>query len=158
MHRYVALLRGINVGGKNMLPMQRLRELVGNLGCVAAQTYLQSGNLLFESADTADVARRAIARVVAMELGTPIPILVRTAVNLAQVIAGNPFLLADPAMDPVRLHVTFLDGAPTPAVLARLALIAPSPKAPLDRFACIGDVVYLDCRGGYSYPSIEHTD
>jgi uncharacterized protein (DUF1697 family) len=92
MPRYLALLRGINVGGRNKVAMADLRELAGALGLADAATYIQSGNLLFscpeaETGKLADMLEREIAA----RLGARPAVVVLSGPELRQVIAANPF-------------------------------------------------------------------
>lgn len=111
----IALLRGINVGGKNRLPMADLRSMAANLGFSDAATYLQSGNLVLpnvapDRADVATVVTDEIRRVCGLE----VPVITRTASEWARVVADNPF--PEAAGDGTKLHVVFLDGPATDAV------------------------------------------
>jgi uncharacterized protein (DUF1697 family) len=109
---FVALLRGVNVGGRQMVPMARLRTLLGDLGHADVRTYLQSGNALFctERKDTDKIAAE-IEQAVAREMGLPgIGCLVLGRQDLQRVIDENP--LSEVATDPARLLVTFLSEPP----------------------------------------------
>ncbi|RZU73696.1 uncharacterized protein (DUF1697 family) [Micromonospora kangleipakensis] len=108
--RYVALLRGVNVG-TTRIAMADLRRLVADLGHEEVKTYLQSGNVVFTSrtAETAKVAR-GLERALADELGLDVPVLVRTGAELTAVTAGSPY--ADRQDDPTRLLVAFLSAPP----------------------------------------------
>jgi uncharacterized protein (DUF1697 family) len=109
--RDVALLRAINVGGRNRVPMADLRELVEGLGCERVATHLQSGNLLFDGAGTApEEIADGIERGIEARLGLNIRVLVRTRDELAAIVAANP--LSELAEDPARHLVTFLSEAP----------------------------------------------
>lgn len=92
MSRYLALLRGINVGGRNKVTMTDLRDLAAALGHTQVATYIQSGNLLFTSTsdDAIRVADELEAAILA-RLGVRSPVVVLSGGDLAQVIAGNPF-------------------------------------------------------------------
>ena len=93
MVTHVALLRGINLGGKNKVAMAELRALVGELGHTDVVTYIQSGNVLFTAppdADSAAVAR-AMTEAIASRLGVTAPVVVVTREELAQIYAANPF-------------------------------------------------------------------
>jgi uncharacterized protein (DUF1697 family) len=109
--RYVALLRAVNVGGNNKVPMARLRELAEGLGYTDVATYVQSGNLVL-SADTkkAGQIETALAEVIRTDLGVDIAVMARSRKELADVIAANPF--GDIADDPRRLLVNFLAAQP----------------------------------------------
>ncbi len=105
MARYAALLRGINVGGRNKVAMADLRELASALGHADVATYIQSGNLVFSSARTrpgclADELEREIAG----RLGVRPAVVVISAPELAAVIAANPF---PDETNPKCLHVIF---------------------------------------------------
>src|SRR3990172_4148776 len=109
---HVALLRGIDVGGKNRLPMKDLVAVFGRAGCRDVRTYIQSGNVVFR-ADRALAPRIpvAIAQAIADRFGLRVPVVTRTAVELCAVARGNPFLKPD--ADPGALHVAFLADRPT---------------------------------------------
>lgn len=107
MARQIALLRAINVGGRNPVPMARLRELMGELGYRDVETYVQSGNVVFTGGERPGqrVAER-LAKQFAEEFGFEIPVIVRTRDELAEIVATNP--LADIATDPAKQIVYFL--------------------------------------------------
>src|SRR5689334_19941425 len=97
---YVALLRGINVGGKNKLPMHDLRDLFTEAGCEEVQTYIQSGNDIFR-AEPGVVATLAdaITGQIAARFGYRTPIVVRSAAEMDDVIRHNPFIPQGAAED-----------------------------------------------------------
>lgn len=140
---YVALLRGVNVGG-NALPMARLRELCVDLALRNARTYVQSGNLVFEAAGTAEQWARTLEQALAGESRLPVTVLVRTDAEMAAVVARNPFL-GEAGVDPARLHVTFLKKTPAKTALAALKTIEAGP----DRWKLTGREIYLHCPDGY---------
>ncbi len=140
--RQVALLRGINVGGRAKVAMADLRRLVGGLGYDGVRTYLQSGNVVLTTAKSPDTVAAEIERAVAAELGLQPRVLVRTRDELAAVIEGNPLPAA--TWDGSRIFVTFLSAAP-PA--DRLAGIDPAGFAP-DVFEARGREIYLHCPDG----------
>ena len=119
--RHVALLRGVNVGGNNKVPMAHLRELLGELGYGDVRTHLQSGNAVFTAAvgtPPEEVALQ-IEGVLEVELGLASRVLVRTRPELERVVAENPLL--DVADDHARLLVVFLSGALDRAAVSDLA-------------------------------------
>ncbi|MCZ4119276.1 DUF1697 domain-containing protein [Streptomyces sp. H39-S7] len=126
MTSYVALLRGINVGGKNKVPMQTLRELLTGLDCTDVRTHLQSGNAVFghPRADPAELATSLEARITE-ELGLTIRCLVRDGAGLRRVVDRNPFDME--GIDPSRFLVTFLSAPPDQE---RLSAIDPAAYAP----------------------------
>jgi uncharacterized protein (DUF1697 family) len=109
--RYVVLLRAVNVGGHNSVPMPRLREIAAGLGYTDVATYVQSGNLVVGAARKrpADI-QAAIADSLRRELDVDVDVVVRDRDELAATIAGNPF--AEIADDPARMFVSFLTGQP----------------------------------------------
>lgn len=134
----VALLRGINVGGKHRLPMEALARVFGKLGCREVRTYLQSGNVLYLA--EAELAARVPALAAAAleaQLGFAVPVVGRCATELAAVAASNPFL--SEAADPATLHVAFLAAEPHAAALAALD----PDRSPPDRFRVVGRDLYL---------------
>lgn len=143
MSIYVALLRGVNVGG-NLLKMERVREVCAELGFGNVRTYVQSGNVVFEAQGTAGRWAEALERKLAGEARLPITVIARTAAELERVAAKNPFL-REKGIDTRRLHVTFLQGKPGKAGLARLGALATG----VDRFQCAGREIYLHCPEGY---------
>ncbi|TWT76864.1 hypothetical protein Pla123a_22880 [Posidoniimonas polymericola] len=119
MATWIALLRGVNVGGKNKLPMTEWAAGLESLGCKNARTYIQSGNAVFESTRK-DAGRLAkdIADQVDASHGFRPATLVLSAARLAALIAANPFPAA--AAEPKSLHLYFLEAAPKDADLAAL--------------------------------------
>ena len=133
----IALLRGINVGGRNRLRMADLRLIARDLGFGDPTTYLQSGNLVlydvkFDTGEVSAALTDAIRRVV----GLDIPIIARTASEWAAVIADNPFPGA--TSDGTKLHVVFLDQPAT----ERIRCFDAEPYRP-EEFAVTESEVYL---------------
>jgi len=106
--RYVALLRGINVGGKNKVSMERLREIAAALGFTNVKTYVNSGNLAFDTKKSDDKKLASkIHDAIEKELGLDITIMVRSEDEIADVVAKNPYIgHFDNHKD---VHVLFLD-------------------------------------------------
>ena len=84
---HVALLRGINVGGKNILPMKNLAKMFADAGCTNVRTYIQSGNVIFEKASRAQKTADAITANIEQRLGFPAPIILRTSDQLRKIKA-----------------------------------------------------------------------
>jgi uncharacterized protein (DUF1697 family) len=140
---HLALLRGINLGNVNKLPMKDLKELFAEAGCENVRTYIQSGNVVFEA--TAAVAKdlpEQIAALIKERFGIHSPVIVRTAEEIAEVVASNPFLKA--GAPEKELHVMFL--ADTPSA-SRIATLDPA-RSPGDEFAVHGQDVYLRLPNG----------
>lgn len=117
MPRYVALIRGVNVGGKQKLPMAVFRELLASLGYADVRTHLNSGNAVFraDQHDT-DVLAGQIEQAIADAAGLDVRCLVRSRDELQAVIADYP--LGDRATEGSKTMAHFLSAAPEPALLA----------------------------------------
>ena len=140
---YVALLRGINVGGNNLLPMKDLAAIFAKAGCSDVSTYIQSGNVVFR-ADPALAAKlpELISKAIAKGFKMEIPLIVRSAAELRKVAAAHP--LAKPGADPKYLNVGFLAKRPDAAALAGL-----DPKrSPPDVFVVKGSEIYIHFPNG----------
>src|SRR5436309_14309051 len=88
---YIAMLRGINVGGKKIVRMENLRASFEALGVGRAKTYVQSGNVIFEVPKTSsDDLSRPIAEKMSKDFGFPIPVVVRTSSEIGKLVGGNP--------------------------------------------------------------------
>lgn len=151
MATHVALLRGINVGGKNKVAMADLREVVAGLGHADVSTYIQSGNVLL-SADPADTDTSALAAALAEAitgtLGVSAPVVVVSRDELAEVIAANPF--PDEA-DPRRVHAVLLSAPPGAEAAAKIdeALARSTAKGARDELAIVGRTLYLHTPDGF---------
>ena len=140
---HVALLRAINLAGTNRVPMKSLAAMFVDAGCAEVRTYIQSGNVVFRAGDA--VARRvpsAIAAAIEKQLGFRVPLVMRTAAEIADVAGSNPFLAA--GLDAGALHVSFLGDAPA---AAKVAALDPN-RSPGDKFAVRGREIYLHCPNG----------
>lgn len=137
MSRHVALLRGINVGGKNKLKMTDLADLFATAGGGDVRTFIQSGNVLFSSEEAAAVVARAESALAAA-LGQPIPVVWRTAEELRSVPARNPFV--DSPVEQV--HIAFLRDLP-----ADTSRLDPQ-RSPGDHLALVEREVFLHLPNG----------
>jgi uncharacterized protein (DUF1697 family) len=138
--RHVSLLRGINVGGNNIVSMARLRALYEALGCEDVATYLQSGNVVFRrDRDPAGVGR-GVERAIKRELGRDIRVLDRSHADLAAIIGVDPF----PAADPSRRMVMFLSAPPGDATAREVAHVKIGP----DEARLLGRELHLYCPDG----------
>ncbi|WP_128547634.1 DUF1697 domain-containing protein [Larkinella soli] len=143
-HTLIALLRGINVGSKQV-SMPVLKSLFEQLGHSNVRTYIQSGNVVFEAetGDTATVASE-LGKAIQEHFGFEVKVLIRTAGEMKTVLDGNP-LAGRAEGDRKKLHVTFLDREPESD---RLDKIHPDGFLP-DAFAVRGREIYLVCPDGY---------
>jgi uncharacterized protein (DUF1697 family) len=151
MATHVALLRGINVGGNNKVPMADLRALVADLGHTDVSTYIQSGNVLFTvTAADADPAAlgQAITAAIAAKLGVTTPVVVLSREELAGIHAANPYP-GEP--DPRRVHAVVLSEPPWPELETRLdtARAKAAQAGSGDEVLAIGRTLYLHTPEGF---------
>src|SRR5262245_18601622 len=150
MPTHIALLRGVNVGG-NLLKMERLRELCAELGLQNVRTYVQSGNVVFESAGPPGQCLQRLKAKLTGETRLPVAVVLRTASDLRSILDENPFLKKR-GIDPARLHVTFLDRAPPKAAAQLLSKV----DAGDDEFRIAGMEIYLHCPNGYGQTKLSN--
>ena len=146
------MLRGINVSGQKKVLMDDLRELFKTLGYRNVQTYIQSGNVVFESdSPSAGDSAGRIASAIEEEWNFTVPVVIRTSGELNQVIRNNPFV--DKSPDHSKLLVSFLSSAPeTPIGESALGSYA-GP----DEFHLEYRELYLHCPGGYGKTKLSNT-
>lgn len=143
MARHVALLRGVNVGGAKRVPMADWRVLMQGLGYTAVRTLLNSGNAVFDSSARGKTDHAARIRQALLEqLAVEVPVIVKSAQQMADIAAANPLAAAD--VDASRLLVAF---APDAAVLQGLAPIAALVQAP-EQLHIGAHAAYLYCALG----------
>jgi uncharacterized protein (DUF1697 family) len=149
MASHVALLRGINVGGRNKVPMADLREVVTSLGHTGVTTYIQSGNVLFSTADT-DTAKLAAAleSAVGERFGIWSSVVVLSRDELSEVLASNPY---PDEPNPKLVHVVFLNTAPPADLLARVATAesAAAAKGGRDTVRAVGRALFVHTPDGF---------
>ncbi len=143
MTTWIVLLRGINVGGRNVLPMKELVRDLSSLGLDDVRTYIQSGNFICRSSQKDEAALSIeIAETIERRHGFRPQVLVLGVDQLAEAIAANPFPEAEG--DPKTLHAFFLASVPTAPDLNALAAAA----VPSERFHLTGRVFYLHAPDG----------
>lgn len=120
MTGYVALLRGINVGGHRKVPMAALRETAEALGLRKVRTYVASGNLVFESDKAAGKLEAALEKAIADRFGFPVDVVIRSAAQWAALAAANP-LERESEAQPGFVHMSVGKRDPTEADIAALA-------------------------------------
>ena len=137
---YVALLRGINVGGKTKVAMAALREVCVTIGCEDVVTYIQSGNVVLKSQLPADKLRATLETAFAEEFGFNPAVMIRTAKEMAAVVGRNPY----PDGDEKSIHVGFLQAAPDTATKKCLTAIDSAPED----LTVVGRELYLHLPNG----------
>jgi uncharacterized protein (DUF1697 family) len=134
--RHIVLLRGVNLGSTNRVPMPKLRSALEDAGFEDVATYVQSGNIVLTSGDPPAKVARAVEWLVEKEFGLKIPVVVRTRAQIAQVVTRNP--LAKVAKNPKRYQVSFLEKKPSAALMRQLEEVA----APTERVVAHGREIY----------------
>jgi uncharacterized protein (DUF1697 family) len=147
MSTFIALLRAVNVGGYGKLSMAALRTLLEGLGYARVQTYIQSGNAVFDAKGTAANVGRDLGTALEKHMGAPVGLIIRTPAELERVIAGNPFA-AEAAADGARVHVGFLDRPAPESAAAGLQSIVDKYPNRRDRFRISSDTLYLHLPDG----------
>ena len=139
MKTYIIILRGINVSGKNKLPMADLRELLNDLGLQNVQTYIQSGNIILDAEETKSIVCKKIKEGINSKFGYDVPVLARTVEEWKKAIDENPYANRE---DDKKMYFTFLGAIPKEKTIA-------VNKAAGDEYTIVNDTVYLYCEGGY---------
>ena len=149
---YIALLRGINVGGKHSLPMKELAAICAEAGCCEVRTYIQSGNVVFRtSPGSARKLPSLLAKNIEKRFGFPVPVILRAGDELAQVVRENPFLKR--GLPETALHVYFLADLPGAAAVSGLDGNRSAP----DEFRVVGRHIYLHVPNGMGRTKLTST-
>jgi uncharacterized protein (DUF1697 family) len=145
MQTYIAILRGINVSGQKMINMELLKAHMKELGFKNIETYIQSGNIIFdyENINSIDLAKQIEVKILE-KYGFQVPVIVRTPPEFDQIINNNPFLNSRKE-DINKLHVTFLSSIPAQEQLNKF----PQIENIADEFEISGDRVFIFCPNGY---------
>jgi uncharacterized protein (DUF1697 family) len=153
---FVALLRGVNVGGNTKLPMADLRGLMTEMGFGYVQTYIQSGNVVFTAGEVeCEPVRLRLESAIAERFGFSALIIVLTAAQFLNAAHSNPF--EDITQDPAKLHVGFMTAPPEVSALENLRT---KPQG-TDQWTVVGTIFYLHAPDGMGKsvlaPFIERT-
>lgn len=142
MQTYIALLRGINVGGHKKVPMVQLRELLSNSGLLNVKTYIQSGNVIFQSInDDSKELEKTIQNSILDHFGFKVPVLVRTRTELLTIFNNCPF------SDEKKSESYFVMLSDVPDEM--LVNEASQKTYPDDDYVILNDCIYLFCAKGY---------
>ena len=145
MKTYIAILRGINVSGHKMIKMEALRAMFETLNFKNTTTYIQSGNVVFQSKETnIDKIEMKVAKKIKEEFGFVVPVMVKELDEIKTVLKNNPFVNKRKE-DITKLHVTFLSGESEKAAINK---IKEGQYVP-DEFILNGKTIYLFCPNGY---------
>lgn len=146
MTTYISILRGINVSGHSVVKMDALRKLFADLGFQNIQTYIQSGNIVFQDKRTEpQKLENKIAKAITEQFTFDVPVIVKEFIDLKQIIANSSFL-TDNTKDIAHLHVTFLAEKPA---LERFNKIK-EEQYQADELHLLDKAIYLYCPNSYS--------
>ena len=151
MPAYVAMLRGVNVGG-NPQKMAWLRGACEDMGLREVRTYLQSGNIIFVSSLGAAKLAAMLKERIDKQTRLPVPVIVRAAKEMSDIVAQNPFLKRK-GIDATKLHVTFLADAPKQPDIERLDKLAGSR----DEYHLARRELFLHCPINYGETKLSNT-
>lgn len=138
MTRYIVLLRGINVSGKNKLPMQDLRKMLSDLGYQNVQTYIQSGNIILDSEKKKNNIEKEIKEEIKLRFKYDVPVIARTIDGIQKAIQRNPYPMENEKV----IAVIFLS---EPVTITNIEI----NKAEEDQFTILEDVIYIYCPSGF---------
>jgi len=152
MQTCVALLRGVNVGGKT-LKMEPLRSAFEELGFSAVRTYVQSGNVVFAATQASPTRLlRILEERILRDFGLSIRVIVKGLKELEEIAKRNPFV-KDKAIDQSKLHVTFLSEIPKKSAIQNLEGLATNAE----RFDVVDHQIYLYCPNGYGRTKLSNS-
>jgi uncharacterized protein (DUF1697 family) len=146
MKKYIILLRGINVSGKNKIQMAALRQLLNELNFKNVHTYIQSGNILLDSEETATDMCKKIKKGIQDVFGFDVPVLARTIKEWKHTVENYPFSFENEKI----VAFTFLNAT---SKETNIAIKSPGE----DQYKIDGDVVYLHCPTGFSRTKLTNT-
>ena len=145
-HTYISMLRGINVSGQKMIKMTELKVLYESLRLNNVATYIQSGNVIFQSKEKDPVSLGdAIEKAIERTFGFSVTVVLRQPAEFQRVINKCPFL-GSAKIDESRVYVTFLKSRPASALVKAMALV---PNKSNDTYQISGNEIYLHCPDGY---------
>ncbi len=144
MQKYISFLRGINVGGHRRILMTELKAMFIEVGFENPKTYIQSGNVIFESSliDSKEI-EESISKAILSKFGHEVPVSVRTVEDLRKTITDNPFY--SDSIDTKKLHIMFLSDIP----LKKDILTTQNVNFGSDQFLIQGNRIYLFIENQY---------
>ena len=148
---YIALLRGINVSGHKKIKMPDLKAIFETLGFTNVRTYIQSGNVVFESNSAEDLGSKISAKI-QEQFGFEVSVICRTAEEMEQVIKRNPYSEMV-GFEAEKLYVTFLQETPSAEKLEALKAFTFEPEM----YTVSGKEIYVYCFNGYGNTKLENS-
>jgi uncharacterized protein (DUF1697 family) len=144
MHKYISILRGINVSGQKIIKMADLKFHYESLGLKCVHTYIQSGNVVFcSTTNNANKLRESIELKIKKEYNFSVPVMIITQQKLKTIISNNPFNAAK--IDLSKLSITFLNSIPEHTLVKNID----NYKSDHEEFVISEDVIYLYCPNGF---------
>lgn len=143
MNKYLSLLRGINVSGQKKILMKDLKTLYEETGFKNVQTYIQSGNVIFETTASKNLITK-IEHQIVKKYTFEVSVIIKTAVELEDIIRKNPFA-KNKNIDPARIYITFLAEHPKAEFISQLNEINYEPE----KFIIVEKTIYVYCPNGY---------
>jgi len=141
---YIAMLRGINVGGHHRIKMEQLKKSFASLGFDQVRTYIQSGNVVFQAAKASPaMLSRRFEEIIAKDFGFSVSVVIRSEAELSKIIESNPFV-NQRGVDLEKLHVTFLSHTPASTALTKLSALTIAPE----QSHCANRDIYLHLPNG----------
>ena len=141
---YIALLRGINVGGHKIIKMADLKQLLETMGLSKVKTYIQSGNVVFESNEEADKLCQRIEQQINTTFGFPVPVILRTSKEWEQIIDSCPYPV-ETLLEGENVHLTLLSEIPSQEALNQLTKF----QSDIDQYHVQGKEIYLFFRQSF---------
>jgi uncharacterized protein (DUF1697 family) len=135
---YLALLRGINVGGHNVIKMAELKQLFQSMDLQNVKTYIQSGNVLFESEAESEELSHQIEQEIKNTFGLSVPVIIRTATEMQHIIKNCPYPF-DRLLEGESIHISFLASTPAQECLDQISNI----NSDIDEYQIKGREIYL---------------
>ena len=150
---FISMLRGINVSGQKKIQMVELRNLYESLNLADVETYLQSGNVVFDSTEQ-EVSKlvESIEAQIEKSFGYAVPVFIRDTNDFQRIIGTNPFL-NEKIEDSAKLHVTFLYTFLSKSKLSNLSI----PKNDPDVFSIGDKEIFLFCPNGYGRTKLSNS-
>lgn len=151
MSKYIVLLRGINVGGNNKLPMADLRTLLSINGYKNVVTYIQSGNIILDSTKSVEKTNEHIKTLIKQQFDYVIPVVTLTAEDIKKCFTENPYLKIED--NTKNLHVTFLKNIPEKNLVTNIDINSSNN----DSYTISGKTIYLHTPDGYQKTKFSNT-
>lgn len=151
MTTWIALLRGINLGSRNKVPMDDLRDLASELGLSRPQTYVRSGNMVVDADMSETALKSTLQRGIKDRFGLEVPVICRSAEEFERIASTHPF--SSLGLDDRMLHVAFLDREPEATVDDVIDMANHVP----DRLQADGREIYLAYPNGLGRSKLNHS-